>query len=111
MRNRRWPAGSKESCLQLEREQEEAKDEHQLLDKLEAIRGSRAEHWDLKQTDVEYAAAFRDSGADIDRLDPKEAGAWLAKHTAAAELVSYLDDWAFVRRRCEGQRMRHHCGG
>jgi len=88
----------------LEREQEEARAERRLLDKLETIRGSRAEHWDQKQTDAEYATAFRESGADIDRLDPKEAGAWLAKHSAAVELVSYLDDWAFVRRQGQGTK-------
>jgi len=90
--------------IALEREQEEAKADHQLLDKLETIRGRRAEHWDAKQTDAEYAAVFREFGADIDRLDPKEAGAWLAKHTAAVELVSYLDDWAFVRRKVQGTK-------
>jgi len=88
----------------LQVEQEEAKAERRLLDKLETIRGSRAEHWDPKQTDAEYAATFREFGADIDQLDPKEAGAWLAKHTAVVELVSYLDDWAFVRRQVRGTK-------
>ena len=90
--------------IALQREQEEAKTERRLLDELETIRGSRAEHWDPKQTDAAYATVFREFGADIDQLGPKDAGAWLAKRTAVLELVSYLDDWYFVRRQVRGNK-------
>jgi eukaryotic-like serine/threonine-protein kinase len=69
-----------------------------LLARLETIRGNRSEHWNPKQTDADYAAAFRDSGIDMDRLDPGEAGRQIARRSEPVELASYLDDWAAQRR-------------
>jgi tetratricopeptide (TPR) repeat protein len=88
----------------LEREQEEAKSERRLLDELEGIRANRSEHWDPKQTDAEYAAAFRRFGIDLDQLDPNEAGNRIGKLSAPMELASYLDDWAIRRRSAQEKK-------
>jgi serine/threonine protein kinase len=69
-----------------------------LLNDLEAVRGSRAERLSLKQTDADYAVAFRTAGLDLDATRPDEAGRWVASRTDPIELAGYLDDWAFVRR-------------
>ena len=69
-----------------------------LLADLESVRGDRAEHWDTKRTDADYAAAFRKAGLDLDATEPAEAGRWLAARSDPVELASYLDDWASVRR-------------
>ena len=69
-----------------------------LLGRLETIRGNRSEHWDPKQTDTDYAAAFRGFGIDLDKLDPEEAGRQIARRSEPLELASYLDDWAVQRR-------------
>ncbi len=68
------------------------------MSRLESVRGNRAEHGILRQTDAEYAAAFRDAGLDLDVTDPERAGAWIAARSAPVELASFLDDWALVRR-------------
>jgi serine/threonine-protein kinase len=78
--------------------------DRKLLGALETIRGNRSEHWDPKRTDAEYAAAFRDFGIDLDQLDPKAAGRRIAQRSAPVELCSFVDDWAFVRRRARGLR-------
>jgi serine/threonine-protein kinase len=72
--------------------------DRKLLSELESIRGDRAEHLDPKRTDAEYAAAFRQAGLDLDATDSNPAGEWIAARTAPAELTSFLDDWALVRR-------------
>jgi serine/threonine-protein kinase len=69
-----------------------------LLAELESIRGNRSEHWDEKRTDAEYAAAFRKVGLDLDRMEPRQVGAWIANRSDPIELTSYLDDWLFARR-------------
>ena len=55
-------------------------------------------HNDEAKADAEYASAFRAYGVDLDKLDPKAAGRMLAGGSAAAELASALDRWAFLRR-------------
>jgi hypothetical protein len=81
-----------------EQEQDQAQAERRFLDELEAIRGNRREHGDPKQTDAEYAAAFRSFGIDLDQLDPEEAGKRIVQRSEPVELASYLDDWALQRR-------------
>jgi hypothetical protein len=49
-----------------------------LRDDLERVGTAVADHCDLERFEREMAAAFRDQGLDLDRLDPKEAGTWLA---------------------------------
>ncbi len=75
----------------------EAERDRKLLGELEAIRGNRIEYLDPKQSDREYAAAFRSFGIDLDRLDPEEAGKQIARRSAPVELASYVDDWAMQR--------------
>ena len=82
-----------------ERQAAQAERDQKLLNELESIRGRRSEHWNEKQTDAEYSAAFRGFGIDVDQLDLKEAGLRVARRSQPVELASYLDDWALVRRR------------
>jgi tetratricopeptide (TPR) repeat protein len=89
----------------LEREQAQAQAEaaqlakdRTLIERLEVIQGSRADHWNRVRTDTEYAAAFRDYGLDLDRMDPQEAGIRIAQRPAAAGIAAALDNWAMVRR-------------
>ncbi len=82
----------------------EAERDRKLLVELETIRGNRAEHWDSKQTDVEYAAAFRGFGIDLDQLGPEEAGKRIAQRSEPVELASYLDDWSLFRRGVPGTK-------
>jgi len=93
------------ALVDLEREQAAAQEraaeverDRRLLGQLETIRGSRSEHWDPKQSDADYAAAFRGFGIDLDELEPKESGTRVARRSAPVELASYLDDWALRRR-------------
>ena len=46
----------------------------------------------------DYAAAFREIGVDLDRVEPSEAGERLRGRAEPVELASYLDDWARARR-------------
>jgi Flp pilus assembly protein TadD len=89
-------AAAAERAAELERDRT-------LLGRLETIRGNRSEHWDPKQTDADYAAAFRAFGIDLDRLDPEEAGRRLARRSEPVELAAYLDDWAVQRRKARGE--------
>ena len=77
--------------------------DRKLLGELEAIRGSRSEHYDAKRTDREYAGAFRAFGIDFDQLDPETAGKQIARRSEPVELASYLEDWAFQRRSTLGK--------
>jgi serine/threonine-protein kinase len=87
-----------------EKNAEEVERDRKLLAELEAIRGNRGEHWEPKQSDLDYAAAFRTFGIDPDRLDPEEAGKQIARRSAPVEMASYLDDWAMVRRAARGKK-------
>ncbi len=69
-----------------------------LLVELELIRVNRVDLVDWKQTDSEYAAAFRKAGLDLDETGAAISGRWLAARSESQELVGYLDDWAYVRR-------------
>jgi len=82
----------------------EVERDRKLLAELETIRGNRGEHWDQKQTDIDYAAAFRAFGIDPDKLDPEEAGKQIAGRSQPLELASYLDDWAVQRRAARGEK-------
>jgi tetratricopeptide (TPR) repeat protein len=81
-----------------EKQAAEVERDRKLLAKLEAIRGSRSEHFDPKQTDTEYGAAFRGFGIDLDQLDPEQAGKQIGRRSTPVELASYVDDWAVQRR-------------
>jgi len=87
-----------------EKQAAEVERDRKLLAELEAIRCNRSEHWDRKQTDIDYAAAFRGFGIDPDQLDPEEAGKQIARRSAPVELASYLDDWAVQRRKARDKK-------
>jgi eukaryotic-like serine/threonine-protein kinase len=91
------------ALAQLGQERAAAEADVRLLAELESIRGGRAEDGDPRRTDSEYAAAFRKAGLDVDRVGPKLAGAWIAGRARAAEVLSYVDDWAIVRVRAEAK--------
>ncbi|MGO9471262.1 MAG: tetratricopeptide repeat protein [Isosphaeraceae bacterium] len=93
----REQAAAAKQAAEVERDQK-------LLGELEAIRGNRGEHLDPKQTDIDYAAAFRAFGIDLDQLAPEEAGKQIARRSAPAELASYLDDWAVQRRNARDKK-------
>jgi eukaryotic-like serine/threonine-protein kinase len=78
--------------------------ERALLTRLEVIRGDRSENWDAKRCDEDYAAAFREFGLDVDRLDPEETGKQIARRSDPVELASYLDDWAMTRRHARDKK-------
>ena len=72
--------------------------DRRVVERLAAIHNDFGVHNDEAKADAEYASAFRAYGVDLDKLDPKEAGRVLAAGSAAADLASALDRWAFLRR-------------
>jgi tetratricopeptide (TPR) repeat protein/tRNA A-37 threonylcarbamoyl transferase component Bud32 len=96
-------AGLEQERAQAVRRAAEVEQDRRVADRLETIRGARGEHWDANRTDAEYAAAFRESGLDLERLDPQQAGAEIARRSNPTELASYLDDWALARRQARGE--------
>jgi serine/threonine-protein kinase len=93
----REQAAAHERAIEVERDR-------RFLGDLETIRGNRSEHWDSGRTDAEYAAAFREFGIDVDKLDPKEAGRRLALLSKPVEFASYVDDWALRRNKALGKK-------
>jgi serine/threonine-protein kinase len=82
-----------------ERAQTEARlKDRRTVERLAAIHTDMALDIDWDRADREYAAAFRDYGIDVDRLDPPVAGARIAAAPIAVEMVNALDQWTFVRR-------------
>ncbi len=73
--------------------------ERKLLAALERVGNGAADDFDPKRFDSEMAAAFRNYGLDLDRVDPKEAGAKLTGWRSTTEIVAAIDDWCSVRRR------------
>jgi eukaryotic-like serine/threonine-protein kinase len=78
--------------------------DRKLLGELETIRTGRTEHWDPKQADAEYTAAFRAFGLDLDQFDPQEAGMQIKGRSDPVGLVSFLDDWAVQRWRARSDK-------
>jgi serine/threonine-protein kinase len=72
--------------------------DRRIVERLAAIHNDFGVRNDEAQTDAEYASAFRAYGVDLDKLDPEEAGRMLAGGSAATDLASALDRWAFLRR-------------
>ena len=87
---REWLAASQRAA--------ESERDRKLLGQLETIRGNGIEHWESRRTDLEYAAAFRGFGIDLDQLGPEEAGKRIAQRSEPVELASYLDAWSLIRR-------------
>jgi serine/threonine-protein kinase len=82
-----------------ERAQAEARSrDRRMVQRLVAIHTDIALDLDYARADREHAAAFRDYGIDVDRLQPAEAGARVVAAPTAVELVNALDQWAFIRR-------------
>jgi serine/threonine-protein kinase len=82
-----------------ERDQAEARSrDRRTVQRLVAIHTDIALDLDYGRADRAHAAAFRDYGIDVDRLQPADAGARVAAAPIAVELVNALDQWAFIRR-------------
>jgi tetratricopeptide (TPR) repeat protein len=95
--------------LRRERDDAEAratglKADRALVEALETIRANQAVHLSAARADDEYARAFLDAGLDLDRVDPAEAGAWIARRSAPLEIAAGVDDWAAQRRRARRDR-------
>jgi serine/threonine-protein kinase len=93
-----WARRVDELKGQIEADRQAAEAERKLLADLEAVRGNRAENYDAKQADREYAEAFRAFGLDLDATDPKQAAAKLAGRPSTAEVAAAIDEWCRVRR-------------
>jgi tetratricopeptide (TPR) repeat protein/serine/threonine protein kinase len=57
------------------------------------------DHFDSAGADPLYAEAFRDYGIDVEALDPAEAAERIQARSIAAELITALDNWAWIRKR------------
>ncbi len=69
-----------------------------MVKRLAQIHDDIVVHFNMKRADAEYAAAFREYGVDVDKLDPPEAGARLGASPVPSELANALDQWTFLRR-------------
>ena len=72
--------------------------ERKLLAGLEAAIAAHADHLDFSRLDRELADAFRADGLDLDKVDPKTAGARLAGHPETPGIAAAIDEWCRVRR-------------
>ena len=77
---------------------EAASKDRRMAERVAEIHADIAVHFDIKRTEEEYAAAFREYGVDVDNLDPVDAGTRLGASPVAAELANALDQWTFLRR-------------
>jgi serine/threonine protein kinase/tetratricopeptide (TPR) repeat protein len=77
--------------------------------RLEAIRLERAaikdEHFDLEGAALLYGEAFRDYGADVDKLDPEEAAARIKGSEIREQLLVALDVWLISTPRGNRKRL------
>ena len=91
-----------ELLVLLEREQAdatrraaEADRDHKFLDRLEMIEfDTHQDDHGSAWADTAYLAAFREFGVDVDKIEPVEAGRFLANRSVPLELAYYLHDWA-----------------
>jgi serine/threonine-protein kinase len=80
---------------------EAAAADQKLLAAVVDIRSAKADDRDGSASDAAYAAAFRETGHDIDVLGPDAGSAWIRSRppSVALALAAALDDWAGQRRR------------
>jgi serine/threonine-protein kinase len=71
-----------------------------LLDRLVEIRSAEADDPSGSATDAAYAAAFREAGIDLTKLEPAKAAAKIKARppSVALGMTAALDDWAAIRR-------------
>jgi len=69
------------------------------LEEVRLLRGYVKEgHFDVEEEDRAYAAAFRDYGLDVERLDSQQAAQSIKERSIRVELTAALDGWAQTRR-------------
>ena len=73
------------------------RDRH-IVERFATIHNDLGVHLDPERANEEYAAAFRDYGVDVEKLDPQEAGSRLASSPVATQIAGALDQWTFLRR-------------
>ncbi len=73
--------------------------ERRLMADLERVGNAAADDFDPERFDKEMATAFRAYGLDLDRFEPRAAGAKLAGWRSTTAIVAAIDDWCNVRRR------------
>lgn len=82
-----------------ERQRAEARSkDRRMAERLATIHADMAMPSGWARADHAYTSAFRDYGIDLERLEPAEAGALVAKAPIAVELVNALDQWTFLHR-------------
>ena len=95
------------AAIELEGEEAEAVEkDRRMVECLAGIHNDLGVHADMKRADVEYAAAFRGYGVDVDAMGPHEAGARLAKSPFAAELANALEPVGFHSQLAVARRER-----
>jgi Flp pilus assembly protein TadD len=72
--------------------------ERKLLVDLETAIATNADYIDYSRLERELAAAFRGFGLDLDVIDPKTAGARLARRAPTPEIAAVIDRWCRVRK-------------
>jgi serine/threonine protein kinase len=81
------------------RDQAEARSkDRRMVQQLVAIHTDISLNLDYVRADRGHAAAFRDYGIDVARLQPADAGTRIATAPIVIDLVNALDQWTFIRR-------------
>jgi serine/threonine-protein kinase len=84
--------------LRYQEEKERAEEDAVMLARIDGLRSRWSNGDNHRQTDRDYAQAYKDYGYAIDQGDPAEIGAQLHRRRIAAELAAALDDWSLLRR-------------
>ncbi|MHC4940923.1 MAG: protein kinase domain-containing protein [Planctomycetota bacterium] len=85
-------------------EKKRAEEDAAMVVRLDELRSRWSNGDNHKQTDADFAAAFKEYGHDVGEGEPAEIGAALAKRRIAAELAAALDDWSLLRRAARSLR-------
>ncbi|MEE8104492.1 MAG: protein kinase [Planctomycetota bacterium] len=75
-----------------------AGEDRAMAERLELLRSRWSNGDNHKQTDADFADAFREYGYDVYEGEPEMIGARLKRRRIAAELAAALDEWSLLRR-------------
>jgi serine/threonine-protein kinase len=95
---------AQEHLARYRQEQQHAEQDRAMVARLALLRSRWSNGDNFRQTDADFATAFREYGHDIDEGDPSETGAALGQRRIAAELGAALDDWSLLRRTARALR-------
>ncbi|MHC4933400.1 MAG: serine/threonine-protein kinase, partial [Planctomycetota bacterium] len=82
----------------IEAEAAQVAKDRETLERIRELRASGAGRFDPAERDSAYAAAYREYGIEVERLEPKRAAAAIRDSMIAVELATALDDWVDLRR-------------